>query len=60
MSSNDVKIKLHFSVLCLGYAKLATDAEQLGWKVRVYPVEVGCRGFAGKSTTRQLKVVGNV
>lgn len=60
MSSNGVKIKTHFSVLCLGYAKLAADAEQLGWKVRVYPVEVGCRGFAGKSTTRLLKVVGNV
>ncbi|MGH0140139.1 UNVERIFIED_CONTAM: hypothetical protein FKN15_010183 [Acipenser sinensis] len=29
----------------LRYAQLATEAEQRGWRVRVYPVEVGCRGF---------------
>lgn len=25
------------------------------WKVKVYPVKVGCRGFVGRLTTRQLK-----
>ncbi|MGH0150588.1 UNVERIFIED_CONTAM: hypothetical protein FKN15_057368 [Acipenser sinensis] len=42
----------------LGYAQLATEAEQRGWRVRVYPVEVGCRGFVAHSTTRFLRDVG--
>jgi len=29
----------------LWYAHLATEAGQWGWRVQVYPVEVGCRGF---------------
>lgn len=29
----------------LRYADLGAEAEQRGWKVRVCPVEVGCRGF---------------
>ncbi|MDF4985935.1 hypothetical protein P3581_23605, partial [Vibrio parahaemolyticus] len=33
----------------LKYAKLAADAEQHGWKAKVCPVEVGCRGFIGGS-----------
>ncbi|MGH0136670.1 UNVERIFIED_CONTAM: hypothetical protein FKN15_037521 [Acipenser sinensis] len=41
----------------LWYAQLATEAEQRGWKVQVYPVEVGCRGFVSLSTTRFLKDV---
>ncbi|MGH0135533.1 UNVERIFIED_CONTAM: hypothetical protein FKN15_023521 [Acipenser sinensis] len=39
----------------LRYAQLA---EQQGWRVRVYPVEVGCRGFVAHSTTRFLRDVG--
>ncbi|MGH0140562.1 UNVERIFIED_CONTAM: hypothetical protein FKN15_023230 [Acipenser sinensis] len=42
----------------LRYAQLATEAEQRGWRVRVYPVEVGCRGFVAHSTTRFLRDVG--
>jgi len=37
-------------------AHLATEAEQWGW--RVYPVEVGCRGFVAHSTTQFLRDVG--
>jgi len=40
------------------YAHLATEAEQQGWRVQVYPVEVGCRGFVAHSTTRFLRDVG--
>ena len=29
---------------------LAAEAEEWGWKVKVCPVEVGCRGFVAKST----------
>ncbi|MGH0163870.1 UNVERIFIED_CONTAM: hypothetical protein FKN15_046048 [Acipenser sinensis] len=42
----------------LRYAQLATEAEQQGWRVRVYPVEVGCQGFVAHSTTRFLRDVG--
>ncbi|KAM3863017.1 neuronal PAS domain-containing protein 4-like [Diretmus argenteus] len=40
------------------YTELAADAEQRGWKAKVCPVEVGCRGFVGKSTIRLLKDLG--
>ena len=42
----------------LRYSELAASCEQRGWKTRVCPVEVGCRGFVGKSTTRLLKDMG--
>jgi len=37
---------------------LATEAEQRGRRVQVYPVEVGCQGFVAHSTTRFLRVIG--
>lgn len=40
----------------LKYAELAVDAEH--WKAKVCPVEVGCKGFIGMSTTRLLKEMG--
>ncbi|MGH0171412.1 UNVERIFIED_CONTAM: hypothetical protein FKN15_063258 [Acipenser sinensis] len=42
----------------LRYAKLAAEAEQRGWRVWVYPVEVCCRGFVAHSTTWFLRDVG--
>lgn len=42
----------------LRYAELAGDAEQSGKKSKVCPVEVGCRGSVGRSTTRLLKDMG--
>ncbi|KAK0139173.1 Retrovirus-related Pol polyprotein from type-2 retrotransposable element R2DM [Merluccius polli] len=42
----------------LRYANLAAEAEGRGWNARVWPVEVGCRGFVARSTTRLLKEVG--
>lgn len=42
----------------LKYTELAVEAEQRGWKSKVCPVEVGCRGFVGKSTIRLLKELG--
>ncbi len=32
--------------------------ELAGWKAKVYPVEVGCRGFVASSTIRLLKDLG--
>lgn len=42
----------------LRYIELAADAQQRGWKAKVYPVEVGCRGFVASSTIRLLKDLG--
>ncbi|KAK0136753.1 Retrovirus-related Pol polyprotein from type-2 retrotransposable element R2DM [Merluccius polli] len=42
----------------LRYAELAADAEQRGWKATVRPVEVGCRGFVGRSVPGLLKDMG--
>lgn len=42
----------------LKYSELAADAEKHGWKTKVYPVEVGCRGFVGRSATTLLKDLG--
>ncbi|KAJ8014448.1 hypothetical protein DPEC_G00040330 [Dallia pectoralis] len=39
----------------LRYTDLAADAQQRGWRAKIYPVEVGCRGFVASSTTRLLK-----
>ena len=32
--------------------------ERRGWSVWCYPVEVGCRGFVGTSTNRDLRQIG--
>lgn len=40
------------------YANLAAEANEHGWTMKVYPVEVGCMGFIGNSTIRVLKEVG--
>ena len=38
--------------------ELGAEAEQRGWKVRVCPVEVGCRGFGAKSVVSLLRELG--
>ena len=42
----------------LRYAELVADAQQQGWKAKVRPVEVGCRGFIATSTSRLLREMG--
>lgn len=32
----------------LKYSELVADREQRGWRTRVFPVEVGCRGFSSE------------
>lgn len=36
-------------------SELATEAAQNGWKTKIFPVEVGCRGFVNTSMTSLLK-----
>ncbi len=40
------------------YAELVEECRCGGWKVFSEPVEVGCRGFAGHSLLRTLKLLG--
>uniref|UniRef100_A0A1A8S175 Reverse transcriptase domain-containing protein n=1 Tax=Nothobranchius rachovii TaxID=451742 RepID=A0A1A8S175_9TELE len=40
------------------YAELSLECWNNGWKVCCEPVEVGCRGFAGNSLLRTLKLLG--
>lgn len=40
------------------YTELASDAKQHGWKAKLCPVEVGCRGFVSKSTIGLLQDLG--
>ncbi|MDF4285595.1 hypothetical protein P3436_25190, partial [Vibrio parahaemolyticus] len=41
----------------LRYADLRAEAEQRGWKTRICPVEVGCRGFIARSA---VSLLGNL
>lgn len=40
------------------HTELAAVVQHLGWKAKVYPVEVGCRGIVVCSTIRILKDLG--
>ncbi|XP_063050108.1 uncharacterized protein LOC134444859 [Engraulis encrasicolus] len=40
------------------YEELASECRSRGWKTRCNPIEVGCRGFAGQSLIRALKMLG--
>ncbi|KAI8506911.1 hypothetical protein Bbelb_153500 [Branchiostoma belcheri] len=40
------------------YTELVIDSQKRGWRARCAPVEVGCRGFAGQSLSRSLKLLG--
>ena len=42
----------------LRYSDLAAEAEQRGWRAKVCPAEVGCRGFVATSTVRLMKDLG--
>ncbi len=39
----------------LRYVELGAEAEQRGWKVRICPVDVGCRGFVARSVVSLLR-----
>ncbi|RXN10684.1 hypothetical protein ROHU_028636 [Labeo rohita] len=38
----------------LKYSVLAAECQEASWRTRVYPVEVGCWGFVGRSTVQLL------
>lgn len=50
-------IKEAFERKKLWYASLASEAENKGWKIKVCPVEMGCRGFVASTTAKLLREV---
>ena len=40
------------------YEPILLDAQRNGWTTHNFPIEVGCRGFAGRSLTRLFKSLG--
>ena len=40
------------------YEAIATDGRQKGWRVRIWAVEVGCRGFPASSMASFIKELG--
>ena len=40
------------------YQQLVEECQERGWKAWCLPVEVGCRGFAGRSLWRSLRLLG--
>lgn len=48
----------YITELTVPWEELAADAQQRGWKAKVCPVEVGCRGFVASSTIRLMKDLG--
>ena len=39
------------------YTPVAEEAKQNGWRVRMWGMEVGCRGFPARSITAMLKYI---
>ncbi|XP_075343502.1 uncharacterized protein LOC142401936 [Odontesthes bonariensis] len=40
------------------YEELTSECQSRGWRTQCNPIEVGCRGFAGQSLIRALKMLG--
>lgn len=52
------RVKAAFEHKKAKYADLAAECQETGWRTNIFPVEVGCRGFVGLSTTRLLRETG--
>ena len=43
----------------LKYTELAMECSETGWTASIHPVEVGCRGFVGRSALQLLRATGS-
>ena len=50
--------RIEVSSEMMKYAPIEETATRRGWKVRIWAVEVGCRGFAAASLSTCLKELG--
>ena len=44
----------------LKYADLMEECREKGWRVSLFPVEIGCRGFPAQSVWRLMTTLGMV
>lgn len=42
----------------LKYSELAAECKEVGWRARVYPVEVRCQGFVGRTAVQLFHGAG--
>ena len=55
---SEERIELSSELKKMKYAPIEEAATRRGWKVRIWAVEVGCRGFAAASLSSCLKDMG--
>ena len=55
---NEDRIEISGEIKKAKYEAIAVEGRQKGWRVRIWAVEVGCRGFPASSMTSFLKEIG--
>ena len=55
---NEDRIEVSGEMKRAKYEAIAIDGRQKGWRVRIWAVEVGCRGFPASSLTSFMKEIG--
>ena len=55
---NENRIEVSGELKKAKYAPIAEEGTRKGWRVRVWAVEVGCRGFPARSLTMLLRDIG--
>ena len=55
---NENRIEVSSEIKKAKYAPLAEEAKQKGWRVRIWAVEVGCKGFPARSLTVLFRDTG--
>jgi len=53
-----VEKRVHLIELTIPWEELAVECQEAGWRARVYPVEVGCQGFVGRTAVQLLHGAG--
>ena len=55
---NEDRIEISGEIKKAKYEAIEVEGRQKGWRVRIWAVEVGCRGFPASSMTSFLKEIG--
>ena len=55
---NENRIEVSSELKKAKYAPLVEEVRQKGWRVNIWAVEVGCKGFPARSLTVLLRDVG--
>ena len=55
---NEERIEISGELKRLKYEEIAQEGKKNGWRVRIWAIEVGCRGFPAISLSTLLKDMG--